>query len=220
MSNILTDIVEDINVKPSKSKLVIKWIVSISLTLITAAFIIGQFKSSFFNRLDKFEKSLDNNTQSIVELKQEMADGFDALNARVDKVYDDGYKAFDDFQQYNNKQLGLIIDYGSSNKDLLKRMLEVNTLEKSKNVESQLEQAKAEPLEFKIGVKPIQPPKKNEDYISLVISIAVGTTDTSFSLRGATKEYIDKIDRNKYRVGAIIANDKHPGFFDVNYTNK
>lgn len=158
MGNILNDIVDEVNIKPSKSKAVIKWIISIALSLITLAFVFGQFKSSFFSRMDKFEKTLDDNTKSTTELRTEMKSGFDAVNLRIDKVYNDGYKAFDDFQQYNNKQLGLIIDYGSTNKDLLKRMLEVNTLEKTKNVESSLEQAKKENTvdSLKIIVRPVK----------------------------------------------------------------
>jgi len=158
MGNILNDIVDEVNIKPSKSKAVIKWIISIALSLITLAFVFGQFKSSFFSRMDKFEKTLDDNTKSTTELRTEMKSGFDAVNLRIDKIYNDGYKAFDDFQQYNNKQLGLIIDYGSTNKDLLKRMLEVNTLEKTKNVESSLEQAKKENTvdSLKIIVRPVK----------------------------------------------------------------
>jgi hypothetical protein len=221
MGNILTDIVEEVNIKPSKSKLVIKWVISISLSLITLAFVFGQFKSSFFNRLDKIEKSLDNNTESVVNLHQEVQNGFESTNNRIDKIYDDGYKAFDDFQQYNNKQLTLIIDYGSSNKDLLKRMLEVNTLEKNRGVQSNLEQAKGEAVsvipESKIIVNQI---KGNKGYISLFVTVTMGTTDTIYQLRGATNDYINKINRKRYMVGQMTQNETNPILFDVNYSVK
>jgi len=142
MSELAKDIVEIIDVKPNKTKVIIKWIITISLSLITLAFIFGQFKSSFFNRLDRIEKSVDGSAKATIDLKNEMLINFKLVNDRIDKVYTDGSKAFDDFQQYNNKQLGVIIDYGSSNKDLLKRMLEINTIEKTKNVQNELEQAK------------------------------------------------------------------------------
>lgn len=220
MGNILTDIVEEVNIKPNKSKLVIKWVISISISLITLAFVFGQFKSSFFNRLDKIEKALDNNTQAVIELTQETNIGFEEVNKRIDKVYDDGFRAFEEFQQYNNKQLTLIIDYGNTNKDLLKRMLEVNTLEKSRNVESTLEQAKKEPVsvipDTKIVVRPIKP----REYLSLATVASVGGGDTTFVLTGATKEFINKIDRNKYIVGQMTQNDNNPTLFDVKYITK
>jgi hypothetical protein len=161
MSDIIKDIVDNVEIKPSKTKVVIKWIVSVSLALITAAFVFGQFKSSFFNRLDGIESSVKEQTKATDELKTEMNYGFTLLHERIDKVYTDGSKAFDDFQQYNNKQLGIIIDYGSSSKDLLKRMLEINTIEKTKSVENQLEQAKRmNPKDsFNIMVRPV---KKDE----------------------------------------------------------
>lgn len=142
MSDIIKDIVEEINIKPNKTKLVIKWIVSISLTLITAAFVFGQFKASFFNRLDSIENTMKEQTKATNELKIEMNVGFAQLNTRVDKVYTDGYKAFDDFQQYNKKLLIMVIDNVGSNKSLLKQMLEITTMEKTKSVENELEQAK------------------------------------------------------------------------------
>jgi hypothetical protein len=158
MSELAKDIVEVIDVKPNKTKIILKWIITGAIALITLAFVFGQFKSSFFNRLDRIEKSVGDNAKATTELNKNVEIGFDLLNARIDKVYTDGSKAFDDFQQYNNKQLGIIIDYGSSNKDLLKRMLEINTIEKTKNVQNELEQAKrTNPKDsFNIVVRPIK----------------------------------------------------------------
>lgn len=215
MSNILTDIVEDVQIKPNKLKILIKWIISISITLISLAFVLGQVKSSYVNRLNRFDTALNNSTMATNELKEEMTNNFNAVNARIDKIYDDGYQAFNDFQVYNRKQLGLIIDYGNSNKDLLKRMLELNEIETTKNVENNLEQAKRD---YSITVKPLE--AKNNDYISITKSIPQGTNDTIFYIIGATKEYINKIDRNTYRVGQMVENIKYLGLFDVSYTKK
>ena len=159
MGNIISDIVEEIDVKPNKSKLMMKWVVSISLSLITAAFLFGQFKASFFGRLDEMETKLDNNTQSTTELTIEMTNGFDAVNRRIDKVYDDASKEFTQFQKYNNKKLEMIIDYGSTSKNILKQMLEITAMEESKKVEENLQQAKKEMPEFNIVVQPLKPKK-------------------------------------------------------------
>jgi uncharacterized protein YoxC len=144
MGNIFSDIVEDIEVKPTKSKLVIKWVVRIAVALIAIAFVAGQVKIKSLNKVNNFEKALEENTRATTELKQEMKTGFDAVNKRIDKVYDDGSKIFDDFTIYNKEQFKMVIDYSSTNKEMLKRMLDLNALEKTKSVGNQLEQAKSE----------------------------------------------------------------------------
>jgi hypothetical protein len=223
MSNIIKDIVEEIEIKPNKTKLVIKWIISLSATLITLAFVFGQFKSSFFSRMDKFEETLNNNIKATTEIKNEMSAGFSGVNARIDKVYSDGYKAFDDYQRFNKAQLILVLDYGQTNKELLKKMLELNMQEKSKTVESQLEQAKTESVvppnpELSISIRQNNVSVGN-NYISLV-SFVNSQGDTLYQLTGATKEYIEKINRNRYNVGQMIQNQTNPRLFDVTYITK
>ena len=143
MGNIFSDIVEDIEVKPSKSKLVIKWVVRIAVALIAIAFVAGQVKIKSLNKVNNFDKSLQENTQAVKDLNKKVEDGFKAVNGRIDKVYDDGSKVFNDFTTFNKEQFKMVIDYGSTNKDMLKRMLDFNTLEKTKSIENQIEQAKS-----------------------------------------------------------------------------
>jgi len=216
MSNILSDIVDEIQIKPNRFNLMIKWIISISITLITVAFALGQIKTGYANRLSKFDTAINNNTIATIELKQEMTNGFNSVNARIDNVYVDGYRAFTNFEDYNRKQLGLIIEYGNSNKDLLKGMLELNSMQNQKNVQYNLKQQAKK--DYSIAIKPIE--AKNNNYINLTQTIPQGTTDTIFYLIGANKEYINKIDRNKYRVGQMVENIKYPGLYDVSYTVK
>ena len=213
MGNIINDIVEDIEIKPNKIKKVLKWVLSIAVGLIGIAFVLGQFKSSFFIRMDSFEINLN-------ELKIEQNDGFNSINARIDKTYDDGVLILNEFQQNNNKKLELIIDYGNSNKDLLKQMLEITTI----NLESQIEKAKIEnpkpvikkPKEFSIATIPM----KDKSFYNKVHFISVKTNDTTFNITGATQEYINNIDKKKYEVGTIIDSDKYPKRYDFSYRNK
>ena len=146
MGNIINDIVEEINIKPNKLKLVIKWTVSIAFTLIGLAFVFGQFKSSFFNRMDSFEDSINKNTEAITDMKAMVSDGFTDVDKRIEKVYDDGFEVFGDYQEFNKKQLLLVLDYGQRNKELIKGMLELNVQEQTRNVENKLEQARNEPI--------------------------------------------------------------------------
>ena len=129
MSNIFSEITDDINIKSTKSKIVLKWVIRIAIFLITAAFVLGQFKIKSLNKISNIEKSLQENTKAVVDLNKKTEDGFNAVNGRINKVYDDGLKAFTDFQEYNKKQLNLIIDYGQTNKSILKQILDVNSLE-------------------------------------------------------------------------------------------
>ena len=145
MANIFSEITDDINIKSTKSKIVLKWVIRIAIFLITAAFILGQFKIKSLNKITNIEKSLQENTKAVVDLNKKTEDGFNAVNGRINKVYDDGLKAFTDFQEYNKKQLNLIIDYGQTNKSILKQILDVNSLEKTKSIEGQIERAKTLP---------------------------------------------------------------------------
>lgn len=226
MGNIVNDIVDNIEIKPNKTKLYLKWGASIAGTLIVVAFTFGQFKSSFFNRMDKFEETMNKNTASIEVLKTDINEGFEDVNARIDKGYSDGLEALQDYQEFNKKQLILVLDYGQTNKELLKEMLEMNMQEKAKSVENQMNKAKNGPInmvekpEFSIGVQRIEPEKKSEDYLNMIHFIEVETNDTIFNLTGATMEYINKIDTNKYKLGAIIENPNHPRLYDVSYRKK
>lgn len=209
MGNILADIVEEIDIKPNKSKLILKWVIGISGSLIVTAFLVGQLKVKHINRLDRIETNL-------VEMKVENRNGFNAVNARIDKVYDDGLFMFNEFQKNNSKQLELIIDYGDSNGDMLKRMLEINRI----NFQSQIEKAKNENVAPVVQELPTKVVAKPIDYISEVHFIEVEGTDTIFNLTAATKKYINNIDRNLYEVEAVNENSRYPGRFDVTYRNK
>lgn len=226
MGNIINDIVEEIEIKPNKSKLYIKWIISIAGTLIALAFVFGQFKSSFFNRMDRFEESLNRNTASIERMETKMDEGFVDVNARIDKGYDDGLEVLTDYQEFNKRQLIMVLDYGQSNKEMLKEMLEINLEEKNRSVQNQVNQYKGEAdfvaieeergRDFSISAVPMN----DRPFISEVFFIEVETLDTTFNITGATQEYVNSIDTNKYQLGAVVESDKYPKRYDFSYRNK
>ena len=95
MGGILNDIVEDIQVKPSKSKFYLKWVVRIAVIAVGLAFIIGQFKVKAFDKIKDFDKRLNGNTNAVIELKKEINgkfekndEKFDKINERIDKLYE------------------------------------------------------------------------------------------------------------------------------------
>jgi hypothetical protein len=154
MSSIINDIVEDVQVKPNKAKLILKWTVRIAVSLIGIAFVVGQLKIKSLTKINDFENSLIENTQAINELRLDVNNGFSSVNSRINKVYDDGFNMFNEFQEYNDEQLKLIIDYGNTNKDLLKRMIDLNSLEKTMSVKNQIEQEKGDTMDFSITIRP------------------------------------------------------------------
>lgn len=222
MGNIVNDIVDEINVKPNKTKLILKWVIGISGTLIVTAFTLGQFKASFFNRMDKFEESLNKNTTAIENLKIDMNTGFADVDMKIEKVYDDALVISDDYREYNRKQLELVVDYGQENKDMLKKMLELNALENKQEIASQVEKAKKESPEFSIGVHRVidDLPAKEDQYHNMVYFIELGTNDTIFQVKGATQKFIDNIDREKYQIGVTTENQEYAKRYDFSYRNK
>lgn len=225
MGNIVNDIVEEIEIKPNKNKLILKWVISIAASLIGLAFVLGQFKTSFFNRMDGFEDALNQNTASIERMETKMDKNFVEVNTRIDKGYDDGMGILQDYQDFNKKQLILVLDYGQSNKELLKEMLELNSKENARSVENQIEQSKNQE---------IKPPYKGEvefipiieddlgvrAFMNEILAIETETKDTIFSLVGATKNYINGIDKNRYEVGPTLESNGYPGRYDVSYRKK
>lgn len=233
MGNILSDIVEEIDVKPNKTKLILKWVLRIGGTLVGAAFIFGQLKMGHLNRLDGMETELLQQGKTLIEMKAENQSNFDATNTRIDKVYSDGVLLFNDFQEYNNKQLELIIDYGAGNKDMLKRMLEISALKQQQIIETQVEQAKKEnpvikptnpPMEQPvIGVKQgdvVFTPVFDDPYVGHFQMIEMENGDTINYLTGATEKYIKSLDTKIYLVGAMTESPDYPGRYDVAYRSK
>ena len=219
MGNIVNDIVDEVNIKPNNTKRTIKIVVSIACSLIVLAFAFGQFKSSFFNIMDSLEDKVDKQTIVVEQLTTNMNAGFETVDTKIDKVYTDGLTIFNNFQEYNDAQLGLIIDYGSGNKDMLKRMLEISSMKQTQQVETQIETAKKEePTPYKPEISVV--PFKEVDYIGMTYFIEVETKDTIFNVTGATKKFVEQIDKNKYEVGSALENKRYSDLYDVSYRKK
>lgn len=218
MGNIVNDIVDEVNIKPNNTKKIIKIIISIAIACMGVAFAFGQFKTSFFNRMDKMEEKIVGNAVAIGQLKTDMHKGFDETNLKVDKVYADGLLIFNNFQDYNNKQLELIVDYGNGNKDMLKRMLEISSLKQQQEIANQVDASKQEPPKHESDVVAI--PFLEDDYIKMVYFTVVETQDTIFNVTGATKKFVENIDKNKYEVGPVLENKRYQDLYDVSYRKK
>ena len=118
MSNILNDIEDDIEIVQPKKFKRIGWFVGILATAMGGIYGVGHFNATLFNRLDTVEKESYTNTKEI-----------DKINIKIDKVYIDVDKKINEFRLYNDKQHYMIVDYAGSNKALLKKIMEINSLE-------------------------------------------------------------------------------------------
>ena len=58
IKDIVDDLMEDVEIKPNKSKLIIKWTVRISILAIVGAFIIGQFRITYLNKFTNIENNI------------------------------------------------------------------------------------------------------------------------------------------------------------------
>jgi archaellum component FlaF (FlaF/FlaG flagellin family) len=135
-SNLVKDIVNDVHIKPSRTKVVLRWVVTASLMLIAAAFIVGQFKTSYVNKIKILEEQIRKNQEAYDKLHQEMHVYINETNQKIDKIYVDAYEFFSEFNRFRNDQIKLILDNSTiPNKEMLKRMLDLNTRENMRKLE-------------------------------------------------------------------------------------
>ena len=132
----------------------------------------------------------------------------DNVNIRIDKVYDDGVTLFNQYQQHNEKQFELIIDYGYENKELLKKMITINNSKQRMDIETQIIRSKLE------GSRQIT----NNGYINKLF--VVNNNDTIHHIIGATLEYIENIDIVRYTVNSIEKNIQNEKLYDIIYENR
>lgn len=211
----MDDIITDIDAKPPRIKIILKWVIRASVVLIAASFVFGQVKMSELNRLDNIEVKLSENFDEASKLRIDMRENFntvrksiDNVNIRIDKVYDDGVTLFNQYQQYNEKQFELIIDYGYENKELLKKMITINNSKQRMDIETQIIRSKLE------GSRQIT----NNGYINKLF--VVNNNDTIHHIIGATLEYIENIDIVRYTVNSIEKNIQNEKLYDIIYENR
>lgn len=84
MSDILNDIIDDVVIKPNKTKIIVKWILRIAVFAVVAAFIIGQFKVTAINKINEIEKNGNDNKKAILDLENEMKNRFDKVDEKIE----------------------------------------------------------------------------------------------------------------------------------------
>lgn len=200
---IFNDLLGNIEFKGGKINVLIKTIVSISISAVAISFVIGQFKANHLSKLNDIEKLAKEGLEKNIQLENKIDEKFTNLEARIDKVYVDGVNIFEEYREFNNKQLELIIDYGDNNKELLKKILEVNSKEKSFELKSNITQSEnTEKL-----------PKK-------IIIIDQKTNKKIYKILGASVNYLDTLNLNKFELVSKNKSENYEEKFDYIYKEK
>ena len=201
-------ILEDIEFKGNKANILLKWVIGLAGSAIVGAFVIGQIKMTRLNKLDDIEALALQGIEATAKLEAKVDANAEKTDAKIDKLYEDGFEAFEEYREFNNEQFKLIIDYGATNKDLLKRMLDLNSQEKSKQIGNGLQESKRE-----------EPVVKNPK-LSEVAFQEVETGKTFYLIGNAPENYLDTLDLKRYVITLKEESDKYPGLYNFEYNDK
>lgn len=208
----LLSIFDNIEFKGNKVNIILKWVIGVAGSAVVGAFTIGALKTNVFNKLDTV-------VANQTELKTEMKNGFNALNTKIDVMYQTGLEGFEKYRIFNNQQLELIIEFGQSNEevnqDLLKRMLAMNSAEKAQQIENQIEQARR--ITPVVADKPIE---KKSNLPSQMVITNVETGKSTYFIDGATENYLDTLNLVKYEITEKKKSDRYEGLFNFTYIDK
>ena len=207
--NLVNDVVQQIvDEKPQKSKLIIKWLIRIGIFLVGAAFTYGQIKMRNLNRLEEIEESVN-------KIEVETTKNTEAINSlqlnfdnKINNLKDEGYNWFIDYQRFSKNQFKLIIDYGNDNKDLLKRMIEINALEKEQEIKTKIEQSKLTPITT----------QRDPSIFSVSYAVNLYNKDTIYHARNATQDFMNKIEK-KYKITKVSPSEYGDNLIDFVYQN-
>jgi hypothetical protein len=206
----LFSILNDIEFKGNKTNILLKWVVGVAGSAVVGAFVVGQLKMTRLNKLDDIEALAKQGVEETAKLRTDMERGFENQNKKIDNIYIDGMEAFEEYRLFNNDQLKLIIDYGEDNKELLKKMLEMNSREKAQDIENDLNKSKRD---FSVGVKQNIKP-------SVIGFTEVETGKAFYKVSNAPENFLDTLDLSKYKITSKEKNKNYPELYDFEYEKK
>ena len=203
----LVNIFNDIEFKNDKNTTIIKWIVSIALFAIISAYAIGQIKSKFFRKIDDIEILTKQNKNSINKLRNNIKLDVKQINKQIDQIYNIGIKEFEEYRIFNSQQLEMIIEFGqndeNANKELLKKILRLNSKENAKRIESQINLSKSI--------------KKNNELPILATITNYETGIVTYYVNGAPENYLDTLNDKHHTIIEKIKSKEYNELFDFIY---
>ncbi len=202
LSNFLKN--KNITVNPVMLKIITEWGFSILIAIGGVSYSWAVHKS---NKIANDVQDLKN---TIISYHQENIDNFEYFNDQINKMYDKGYKLYDDNQKYEQRQYNLLIDYGTTNKNLLKQILQDNQQQKNQEVQEYVDRSKSNIGNYSITAK-----KKGSN---TTILTKIGR-DTTFMVKDVDLVYINNYLKIKYNIKEIKPTSIN-SLFNVIYSNK
>jgi len=175
---------------------VIQWGGGLIVSIATIAFTMGKLKTEHLDKLNIIEEQGRKNQQEIIQFR------------------DETILMFQQYQDYNNKQLTLVIDYGSTNKQMLKDMLAFRQLELTNILNPN--KISSEKVDEVKQVEDVQSKQINK---SNIVVTKVGSNDSTYIKRGVDETSISEI-KKKYKIKEIVVNNSDDKLFDIKYSNR
>lgn len=205
----LIEILNDIEFKGNKTRTIIKIIVVFASTAIISAFIIGQLKSDVYHEIKITKTIAKENKEETKKLRKDINIGFEKIDKKIDQIYMDGIESFEEYRIFNNKQLELIIEFNqsnqSTNQELLKKMLKLNSDEKAQQIKNQVN----------------LPDNDNNFNLPSIGSIkSMKTNKIKYYVDGAPENYLDTLDLNKYKILEKGVSENYVGLYQFIYVEK
>lgn len=203
----LVNIFNDIEFKNDKNTTIIKWIVSVALFAIVTAFMIGQIKTKFFERVNDIEILARQNKNSINKLRNNIKLDVKQINKQIDKIYNIGIQEFEEYRIFNSQQLEMVIEFGqndeNANKELLKKILKLNSKENAKRIESQINLLKST---NKFNELPV---------LATITNYETGIV--THYVNGAPENYLDTLNDKHHTIIEKIKSKEYDELFDFIY---
>jgi len=203
----LINIFNDIEFKSNKNTTIIKWIVSIALFATISAFTIGQIKEKFFRRLNDIETLGRENKQDLIKLRNNTKFDIKQINKNIDEIYRIGVMEFEEYRIFNSQQLEMVIEFGQkdedANKELLKNILRLSSIENAKRIESQINLAKSA--------------NKNNGLPILAITTNYETGIVTHYVNGAPENYLDTLNSEYHTIIEKIKSKEYDELFNFIY---
>jgi hypothetical protein len=195
MKSFVKEFLEDITVNPAKSKVIIKWILYISLALIAGAFTLGVMKSDRFDKINNIEKRVMEIQVSINDIDTKLSllntktdSGFKMVDKKLSDNITTTANLMSSYQGFVQGQMEILIDYGKENKGLLKSALLLRQEDNQRLINQTVKSAIDEINKKSDGVTStsgINIVKDGENY---------GTT--VYTMKNATTKQMDSISTN------------------------
>lgn len=203
------EIFNDIKFNGDKTTIIVKWVVGLAIAIIIGVYVLGEIKNKFINKIIAIEALTKENVRRNISIEVKLGEiktEINNVNKSINGIYLEGAEIFNDYRNFNNNQLNLIIDYGQNNKTLLKEILKIKSDEMNINLKNDLNVNKHE--------KPNIQPTNNNDKSQLVYE---NESVRKYYVNDVPEDYVDTL---KYIIINKTPSNKHNDLYNFEYKEK